>query len=79
MGSNPNTESNYKTTVNSKNKMQMLCMQPGTTAEGYNQGREPKNSMHSSTDICNIICGHEKARVVAQGEDLVGTSYRCNA
>ncbi|KZV06653.1 hypothetical protein F511_45864 [Dorcoceras hygrometricum] len=58
MGSNPSTESNYKTAVNSKNKMQMLCMQPGTTAEGYNQGREPKNSMHSSTEICNRICGH---------------------
>ncbi|KZV42529.1 leucine-rich repeat protein kinase family protein [Dorcoceras hygrometricum] len=59
MGSNPSTESNYKTVVNSKNKMQMLCMQPGTTAEGYNQGREPKNSMHSSTEICNGICGHD--------------------
>ncbi|KZV44223.1 hypothetical protein F511_13865 [Dorcoceras hygrometricum] len=58
MGSNPSTESNYKTAVNSKNKMQMLCMKPGTTAEGYNQGREPKNSMHSSTEICNRICGH---------------------
>ncbi|KZV54390.1 hypothetical protein F511_18059 [Dorcoceras hygrometricum] len=51
MGSNPSTESNYKTTLNSKNKMQMLCMQPGTTAEGYNQRREPNNSMHSSTEI----------------------------
>ncbi|KZV34554.1 hypothetical protein F511_12619 [Dorcoceras hygrometricum] len=50
MGSNPRTESNYKTAVNSKNKMQMLCMRPGTTAGGYNQGREPKNSMHSSTE-----------------------------
>ncbi|KZV41979.1 hypothetical protein F511_29506 [Dorcoceras hygrometricum] len=49
MGSNPCTESNYKTAVNSKNKMQMLCMQPGTTVEGYNQRREPKNAMHSST------------------------------
>ncbi|KZV49222.1 hypothetical protein F511_40539 [Dorcoceras hygrometricum] len=58
MGSNPSTESNCKTAVNSKNKMQMLCMQPGTTAEGYNQAREPKNSMHSSTEICNRICGH---------------------
>ncbi|KZV19942.1 phytoene synthase [Dorcoceras hygrometricum] len=58
MGSNPSTESNYKTAVNSKNKMQMVCIQPGTTAEGYNQGREPKNSMHSSTEICNRICGH---------------------
>ncbi|KZV15532.1 hypothetical protein F511_02693 [Dorcoceras hygrometricum] len=58
MGSNPSTESNYKTAVNSKNKMQMLFMQPGTTAEGYNQERGPKNSMHSSTEICNGICGH---------------------
>ncbi|KZT76824.1 hypothetical protein F511_46151 [Dorcoceras hygrometricum] len=57
MGSNPSTESNYKTAENSKNKMQMLCMQPGTTAEGYNQEREPKNS-NSSTEICNGICGH---------------------
>ncbi|KZV39429.1 hypothetical protein F511_24133 [Dorcoceras hygrometricum] len=31
----------------------------GATAEGYNQGREPKNSMHSSTEICNRICGHD--------------------
>ncbi|KZV21093.1 patatin-like protein 2 [Dorcoceras hygrometricum] len=58
MGSNPSTESNYKTTLNNKNKIQMLCMQLGTTAEGYNQGREPKNSMHSSTEIFNRICGH---------------------
>ncbi|KZV45911.1 hypothetical protein F511_27695 [Dorcoceras hygrometricum] len=58
MWSNPSTERNYKTAVNSKNKMQMLCMQPGTTAEGYNQEREPKNSMHSSMEICNRICGH---------------------
>ncbi|KZV23144.1 hypothetical protein F511_24978 [Dorcoceras hygrometricum] len=33
MGSNPSTESNYKTTVNSKNKMQMLCMRKETTAQ----------------------------------------------
>ncbi|KZV47922.1 mitochondrial-processing peptidase subunit alpha-like [Dorcoceras hygrometricum] len=66
MGSNPSTESNYKTAVNNKNKMQMLCMRPGTTAEGYNQGREPKNSMHSSTEsaknsghgVCSK-CGNE--------------------
>ncbi|KZV43323.1 putative beta-D-xylosidase 7 [Dorcoceras hygrometricum] len=58
MGSNPSTESNYKTAVNSKNKMQMLCMRPGTTAEGYNQGREPKNSMHSSTESAIDMCGH---------------------
>ncbi|KZV26884.1 mitochondrial-processing peptidase subunit alpha-like [Dorcoceras hygrometricum] len=58
--------SNYKTAVNSKNKMQMLCMRPGTTDEGYNQGREPKNSMHSSTEsatngghgVCSK-CGNE--------------------
>ncbi|KZV55022.1 hypothetical protein F511_33766 [Dorcoceras hygrometricum] len=62
MWSNPSTESNYKTAVNNKNKMQMLCMQPGTTAEGYNQEREPKNSMHSSTEICNRICGHAGTR-----------------
>ncbi|KZV26763.1 hypothetical protein F511_25327 [Dorcoceras hygrometricum] len=61
MGSNSSTESSYKTAVNSKNKMQMLCMQPGTTAEGYNQGREPKNSMHSSTEFCNRICGHDES------------------
>ncbi|KZV48398.1 alpha-glucan water dikinase, chloroplast precursor [Dorcoceras hygrometricum] len=53
MGSNPSTESNYKTAVNSMNTMQMLCMRCGTTAEGYNQGREPKNAMHS--EICNRI------------------------
>ncbi|KZV47678.1 GATA zinc finger domain-containing protein 14-like [Dorcoceras hygrometricum] len=63
MGSNPSTESNYETAVNNKNKMQMLCMQPGTTAEGYNQGREPKNSMHSSTEICNRILGHGECRI----------------
>ncbi|KZV18781.1 hypothetical protein F511_15019 [Dorcoceras hygrometricum] len=63
MGSNPSTESNYKTAVNSKNKMQMLCMQPGTTAEGYNQGREPKNLMHSSTEICNRISVHANRRI----------------
>ncbi|KZV51006.1 polyribonucleotide nucleotidyltransferase 2, mitochondrial [Dorcoceras hygrometricum] len=67
MGSNPSTESNYKTAVNSKNKMQMLCMQPGTTAEGYNQGREAKNSMHSSTEICNRICGHAVSLSVRSG------------
>ncbi|KZV31147.1 hypothetical protein F511_24593 [Dorcoceras hygrometricum] len=50
MGSNPSTESNYKTAVKSKNKMQMLCMRPGTTAGGYNQGREPKNPMHNSME-----------------------------
>ncbi|KZV22860.1 hypothetical protein F511_27539 [Dorcoceras hygrometricum] len=33
MGSNPSTESNYKTAVNSKNKMQMLCMRKETTAQ----------------------------------------------
>ncbi|KZV49688.1 palladin-like [Dorcoceras hygrometricum] len=49
MGSNPSTVSNYKTSVISMNKMQMLCMRCGTTAEGYNQGKEPKNTMHSST------------------------------
>ncbi|KZV42659.1 hypothetical protein F511_29529 [Dorcoceras hygrometricum] len=62
MGSNPSTESNYKTTVNIKNKMQMLCMRPGTTAEGYNQGREPKNSMHSSTEFAIDKCGHGECR-----------------
>ncbi|KZV54005.1 ankyrin repeat and zinc finger domain-containing protein 1 [Dorcoceras hygrometricum] len=62
MGSNPSTESNYKTAVNSKNKMQMLCMRPGTTAEGYNQGREPKNSMHSSTESAIDMCGHGECR-----------------
>ncbi|KZV53093.1 hypothetical protein F511_19764 [Dorcoceras hygrometricum] len=33
MGSNPSTESNYKTAVNSKNKMKMLCMRKETTAQ----------------------------------------------
>ncbi|KZV24086.1 pentatricopeptide repeat-containing protein [Dorcoceras hygrometricum] len=33
MGSNPSTESNYKTAVNNKNKMQMLCMRKETTAQ----------------------------------------------
>ncbi|KZV24481.1 putative polygalacturonase [Dorcoceras hygrometricum] len=75
MGSNPSTESNYKTAVNSKNIMQMLCMQPGTTAEGYNQGREPKNSMHISTEICNRICGHDaNSRAPAAGQP--DASYR---
>ncbi|KZV48052.1 mitogen-activated protein kinase kinase kinase 7 [Dorcoceras hygrometricum] len=55
-------ESNYETVVNSKNKMQMLCMRPGTTAEGYNQGREPKNSMHSSTESAIDMCGHGECR-----------------
>ncbi|KZV54291.1 hypothetical protein F511_34734 [Dorcoceras hygrometricum] len=62
MGSNPITESNYKTAVNSKNKMQMLCMRPETTAECYNQGREPKNSMHSSTGSAIDMCGHGECR-----------------
>ncbi|KZV55505.1 putative LRR receptor-like serine/threonine-protein kinase [Dorcoceras hygrometricum] len=62
MGSNPSTESNYKTTVNSKNKMQMLCMRPGTTVEGYNQVREPKNSMHISTESTIDMCGHGECR-----------------
>ncbi|KZV55556.1 1,4-dihydroxy-2-naphthoate polyprenyltransferase, chloroplastic [Dorcoceras hygrometricum] len=62
MGSNPSTESNYKTAVTSKNKMQMLCMRPGTTTEGYNQGREPKNSMHSSTESAIDMCGHGECR-----------------
>ncbi|KZV24358.1 hypothetical protein F511_25899 [Dorcoceras hygrometricum] len=62
MGSNPSTERNYKTAVNSKNKMQMLCMRKGTTAEGYNQGREPKNSMHSSTESAIDMCGHGECR-----------------
>ncbi|KZV46752.1 hypothetical protein F511_30190 [Dorcoceras hygrometricum] len=62
MGSNPNTESNYKTAVKGKNKMQMLCMRPGTTAEGYNQGRELKNSMHSSTESAIDMCGHGECR-----------------
>ncbi|KZV54031.1 hypothetical protein F511_29649 [Dorcoceras hygrometricum] len=53
MGSNTSTESNYKTAVNSKNKMQMLCMQPGTTAEGYNQGRDPKKLNAQLNGICN--------------------------
>ncbi|KZV53580.1 hypothetical protein F511_41234 [Dorcoceras hygrometricum] len=30
------------------NKIQMLCMRSGTKAEGYNQGKKPKNAMHSS-------------------------------
>ncbi|KZV22253.1 hypothetical protein F511_28647 [Dorcoceras hygrometricum] len=38
--------------MNSKNKMQMLCMEDETTAEGYNQRREPRNIMHSSTESC---------------------------
>ncbi|KZV58303.1 hypothetical protein F511_01154 [Dorcoceras hygrometricum] len=33
MGSNPSTESNYKTSVNSKNKRQMLCMRKETKAQ----------------------------------------------
>ncbi|KZV23110.1 hypothetical protein F511_09148 [Dorcoceras hygrometricum] len=33
MGSNPSTESNYKTAVNNKNEMQMLCMKKETTAQ----------------------------------------------
>ncbi|KZV43978.1 ethylene-responsive transcription factor 1B-like [Dorcoceras hygrometricum] len=33
MGSNPSTESNYKTAVNRKNKMQILCMRKETTAQ----------------------------------------------
>ncbi|KZV30515.1 hypothetical protein F511_30910 [Dorcoceras hygrometricum] len=36
---------------------------PRTTAEGYNLEREPKNSMHSSTEICNRICGHATRRI----------------
>ncbi|KZV58704.1 hypothetical protein F511_28793 [Dorcoceras hygrometricum] len=38
--------------------MQMLCMRPGITVEGYNQGREPKNSMHSSTESATDMCDH---------------------
>ncbi|KZV38941.1 hypothetical protein F511_17017 [Dorcoceras hygrometricum] len=53
MGLNPSTESNYKTTVNSKNKMQMLCMRPGTTTGGYNQGRETKKLNAQLNGICN--------------------------
>ncbi|KZV21331.1 MLO-like protein [Dorcoceras hygrometricum] len=87
MGSNPSTESNYKTAVNSKNKMQMLCMRPGTTAEGYNQGREPKNSMHSSTESSIDMCGHATRCIGAdksQQEDasaespLALTSWKLN-
>ncbi|KZV54754.1 callose synthase 1-like [Dorcoceras hygrometricum] len=33
MGSNPSTESDYKTAVNSKNKMQMLCKRKETIAQ----------------------------------------------
>ncbi|KZV35667.1 hypothetical protein F511_15122 [Dorcoceras hygrometricum] len=50
MGSNHSTESNYKSEMNSKDKMQMLCMKNGTTAEGYNRRREPRNIKHSSTE-----------------------------
>ncbi|KZV55614.1 hypothetical protein F511_33505 [Dorcoceras hygrometricum] len=35
--------------MNSKDKMQMLCMKNGTTAEGYNRIRERRIIKHSST------------------------------
>ncbi|KZV37058.1 hypothetical protein F511_05298 [Dorcoceras hygrometricum] len=37
MGSNPSTKRNYKSAVNSKNKMQMLCMRCWTTTNGSNR------------------------------------------
>ncbi|KZV46981.1 hypothetical protein F511_15778 [Dorcoceras hygrometricum] len=36
--------------MNIKDKMQMLCMKNGTTAEGYSRRREPMNIKHSSTE-----------------------------
>ncbi|KZV47120.1 hypothetical protein F511_14865 [Dorcoceras hygrometricum] len=55
MGSNPSTESNYKSAVNGKNKMQMLCMRYWTTmmtpTEKGSQGR----SMHSSTESATTV------------------------
>ncbi|KZV46584.1 hypothetical protein F511_39406 [Dorcoceras hygrometricum] len=60
MGSNPSTESNYKTAVSSKDKMQMLCMKNGTTAEGYNRRKEPKDSNIAQRNL-QRICGHEHA------------------
>ncbi|KZV22387.1 hypothetical protein F511_21385 [Dorcoceras hygrometricum] len=37
MGSNPSTESNYKSAISSKNKMQMLCMRCWTTTKDSNR------------------------------------------
>ncbi|KZV24039.1 hypothetical protein F511_43232 [Dorcoceras hygrometricum] len=37
MGSNPSTESNYKSAISSKNKMQMLCMICWTTTKDSNR------------------------------------------
>ncbi|KZV28720.1 aspartate aminotransferase, chloroplastic [Dorcoceras hygrometricum] len=37
MGSNPSMESNYKTAINSKNKMQMLCMRCWSTTKDSNR------------------------------------------
>ncbi|KZV58437.1 hypothetical protein F511_31272 [Dorcoceras hygrometricum] len=61
MGSNPSTESNYNTAVNSKDKMQILCMKNGTTAEGYNRRREPKDSNLAQRNL-QRICGHGVCR-----------------
>ncbi|KZV19950.1 hypothetical protein F511_25308 [Dorcoceras hygrometricum] len=47
MGSNPSTESNYKSAVSSKNKMQMLCMRCWTTTQRLQPERKSK---HSSTE-----------------------------
>ncbi|KZV52233.1 hypothetical protein F511_40900 [Dorcoceras hygrometricum] len=44
MGSNPSTESSYKTAVNSKNKVQMLCIRKETTAQRkLQQNMWPRN------------------------------------
>ncbi|KZV18234.1 G-type lectin S-receptor-like serine/threonine-protein kinase [Dorcoceras hygrometricum] len=37
MGSNPSTESNYKSAISSKNRMQMLCMRCWTTTKDSNR------------------------------------------
>ncbi|KZV24883.1 hypothetical protein F511_22565 [Dorcoceras hygrometricum] len=66
MGSNPSTESNYKSAVNSKNKMQMLCMRYWTTmmtpTEKGSQGR----SMHSSTESATTVATGCVPSVVAR-------------
>ncbi|KZV41724.1 hypothetical protein F511_29989 [Dorcoceras hygrometricum] len=55
MGSNPSMERNYKSAMNSKDKMQMLCMKNGTTAEGYNRRREPRNSSTAQLNLQRMV------------------------
>ncbi|KZV24577.1 hypothetical protein F511_10218 [Dorcoceras hygrometricum] len=63
MGSNPSTESNYKSAMNSKDKMQMLCMKNGTTAKGYHRRKEAKELNHISTESATNS-GHVEALVL---------------